>query len=124
MSPPLDNVIKVLERDGKTTAFASFWISGRLTFESSERITAVATDIGPTAKELEDKVRTSKDPAYIFFAKNEYRPGTPDGDALVKHEAAHAEQQKFAPVSGPLTVSMPGDAMEREAEAFARDVPA
>jgi Domain of unknown function (DUF4157) len=60
----------------------------------------------------------------IFFAKNEYRPGTPDGDALVKHEAAHAEQQKFAPVSGPLTVSMPGDAMEREAEAFARDVPA
>jgi Domain of unknown function (DUF4157) len=57
----------------------------------------------------------------IFFAKNEYRPGTPDGDALIKHEAAHAEQQKFAPTSGPLTVSVPGDAMEREAEAFARD---
>jgi hypothetical protein len=60
----------------------------------------------------------------IFFADNEYRPGTPDGDALIRHEAAHAEQQKFAPTSGPLTVSTPGDAMEREAEAFARDVPA
>jgi hypothetical protein len=60
----------------------------------------------------------------IFFAKSEYRPGTPDGDALVRHEAAHAEQQRFAPTSGPLTVSVPGDAMEREAETFARDVPA
>lgn len=60
----------------------------------------------------------------IFFANNEYRPGTPDGDALIKHEAAHAEQQRFAPTSGPLTVSVPGDAMEREAEAFARDASA
>jgi Dolichyl-phosphate-mannose-protein mannosyltransferase len=71
VSPPLDNVIEVLERNGRTTAFASFWISGRLTFESSERITAVATDIGPTGKELEDKVRTSKNPAYVFFAEND-----------------------------------------------------
>jgi hypothetical protein len=60
----------------------------------------------------------------IFFGQGEYRPGTPDGDALIRHEATHAEQQKFAPTSGPLTVSTPGDAMEREAEAFARDVPA
>lgn len=60
----------------------------------------------------------------IFFARNEYRPGTPDGDSLIRHEATHAEQQKFAPTSGPLTVSVPGDSMEREAEAFARDLPA
>ena len=72
VSPPLDNVIRVLERDGRTTAFASFWISGRLTYESSERITAVATDIGPTGQMLEDKVRTSKLPAYVFFADDPF----------------------------------------------------
>lgn len=60
----------------------------------------------------------------IFFAKNEYRPGTPDGNELIKHEVAHTVQQLDAPQTGPLTVSMPGDAMEREAEAVARELPA
>jgi hypothetical protein len=31
-------------------------------------------------------------------------------------------QQRGAPTNGPLTVSQPGDAMEREAEAVARGV--
>ena len=60
----------------------------------------------------------------IFFASGEYRPDTPDGEALIAHEVAHVIQQRGAPDSGPLTVSQPGDALEREAEARARDVTA
>jgi Domain of unknown function (DUF4157) len=55
----------------------------------------------------------------IFFGAGEYNPGTPAGDHLLRHEAAHALQQRDAPTSGPLTVSQPGDALEREAEAAA-----
>jgi hypothetical protein len=58
----------------------------------------------------------------IFFAPGEYRPGTPTGDRLIAHEAAHVAQQRGAPASGPLAVSQPGDAMEREAEALSSDV--
>ena len=56
----------------------------------------------------------------IFFGAGEYRPGTADGDQLIAHEVAHVAQQRGAPAGGPLTVSVPGDALEREAEAFAR----
>jgi hypothetical protein len=58
----------------------------------------------------------------IFFAKGEYDPGTRAGSELISHEAAHVVQQRGAPLSGPLTVSQPGDPLEREAEAVARDV--
>jgi hypothetical protein len=58
----------------------------------------------------------------VFFAHGEYRPGTPDGDALIAHEVAHTEQQRGAAPAGPLVVSQPGDAMEREADTAARDL--
>lgn len=58
----------------------------------------------------------------IFFGAGEYRPGTSDGDALIKHEVAHVFQQRGAPKTGRLSVSQPGDALEREAEAVARGV--
>ena len=57
----------------------------------------------------------------IFFAHGEYRPGTPAGDELIGHEVAHTEQQRGAPLVGPLVVSQPGDALEREADSIARD---
>jgi 4-amino-4-deoxy-L-arabinose transferase-like glycosyltransferase len=81
-SPSLDRVISILERDDKHTAFASFWISSRMTFESEEHIIAVATDLGPTNQEFEDKVRTSKLPAYVFFA------GDKDGLDRLRQEVA------------------------------------
>jgi hypothetical protein len=56
----------------------------------------------------------------IFFAQGEYRPGTPGGDELLAHEVAHVVQQRGAPETGPLQVSQPGDALERDAEAAAR----
>jgi uncharacterized protein DUF4157 len=59
----------------------------------------------------------------IFFADGEYRPGTPGGDDLIAHEVVHVMQQRGAPATGRLTVSKPGDDLEREAEALGRDVP-
>lgn len=58
----------------------------------------------------------------VFFAPGEYRPGTPSGNELIAHELAHVVQQRGAPQSGPLTVSQPGEALEREAEAAAREL--
>jgi hypothetical protein len=55
----------------------------------------------------------------IYFGRGEYRPGTGDGNQLIAHEVAHTIQQRGAPADGPLTVSQPGDALEREAEAVA-----
>jgi hypothetical protein len=55
----------------------------------------------------------------VYFAQNEYKPNTSDGDKLIAHELAHVVQQRGAPTSGPLTVSNPGDAMETEADAVA-----
>lgn len=60
----------------------------------------------------------------IFFASGEYRPASPRGKELIAHELAHVVQQRGAPQSGPLTVSQPGDALEREAEAAARELTA
>jgi hypothetical protein len=58
----------------------------------------------------------------VYFGKDQYKPGTSDGDKLIAHELAHVAQQRGAPTSGPLTVSNPGDAMENEADAVADKV--
>ena len=55
----------------------------------------------------------------VYFANGEHQPGSSGGDELLTHELAHVVQQRDAPTSGPLTVSMPGDALETEAEAIA-----
>ena len=52
----------------------------------------------------------------VYFAQDQYKPGTSDGDKLIAHELAHVVQQRGAPTSGPLSVSQPGDALEREAD--------
>jgi hypothetical protein len=58
----------------------------------------------------------------IFFGAGEYRPDSAGGRELLAHELAHVVQQRGAPGSGPLTVSQPDDALEREAEAAARNI--
>ena len=57
----------------------------------------------------------------IFFAHGAYDPSSAGGQDLIAHEVAHVVQQRGAPSAGPLTVSSPGDAIEREAEAMSRD---
>ena len=58
----------------------------------------------------------------IFFAPGEYQPATAAGRELLTHELVHVAQQRDAPRTGPLRVSQPGDAREREAEDVARDL--
>lgn len=58
----------------------------------------------------------------VYFGKDQYKPGTSDGDKLIAHELAHVVQQRGAPTSGPLSVSNPGDAIENEADAVADKV--
>ena len=58
----------------------------------------------------------------IFFGAGEYSPGTAGGRELLTHELAHVVQQRGAAQSGPLTVSEPGDALERDAAAAARSI--
>lgn len=61
----------------------------------------------------------------LYFSDGAYRPHTPEGLHLLAHEATHALQQARGPVSGQrlpgsgVSVSDPGDAFEREAEAAA-----
>jgi hypothetical protein len=58
----------------------------------------------------------------VYFAQGEYKPNTMDGDKLIAHELAHVVQQRGAPTSGPLTVSEPGDSLEREADSVADQI--
>ena len=60
--------------------------------------------------------------SHIFFGPGEYRPGTPAGRELLTHELVHVVQQRGAAPIGPLTVSEPGDALEREADHVARGI--
>jgi Domain of unknown function (DUF4157) len=58
----------------------------------------------------------------VFFGSGEYEPTTPAGRELLTHELVHVVQQRGAPRAGPLTVSQPGDALEREAEDVSHDI--
>lgn len=70
-APPLDRVIRVMERNGWHEAFGSFWITSRLTWESDEEIVGVGTDLGPQLQEYEDRVRNAKLPVYVMFRNDE-----------------------------------------------------
>ena len=58
----------------------------------------------------------------IFFAPGEYNPGSSSGRELIAHEVAHTDQQRGAPLSGPLVVSNPGEALEVQADGVAREL--
>jgi hypothetical protein len=58
----------------------------------------------------------------VFFAAGEYRPGTAAGHRLMAHELAHVAQQAGAATTGPLRVSEPGDAHERDADRVADEL--
>jgi hypothetical protein len=82
----------------------------------------IHTDGGAAALARSVSARAFTVGSDIFFAPGEYQPATPAGRELLTHELVHVVQQRGAPASGPLTVSQPGDALEREAEDVARGI--
>jgi hypothetical protein len=82
----------------------------------------IHTDAGADALARSVAARAFTTGSDVFFASGEYRPGSSDGDRLLAHELAHVVQQRGASTSGPLTVSEPGDALETEADALAREL--
>jgi hypothetical protein len=84
----------------------------------------VRVHTGDTANQLNTAVaaRAFATGTDVYFAQGEYKPNTSAGDKLIAHELAHVVQQRGAPTSGPLNVSQPGDALEREADAVADQV--
>ena len=55
----------------------------------------------------------------VYFAKGEYNPGSAVGRQADRPRARPRRPAARRVASGPLTVSQPGDAMEREADAVA-----
>jgi hypothetical protein len=83
----------------------------------------VHTDAGADALTRSVSARAFTTGADIYFGRGEYRPGTRSGDELIAHELTHVVQQRGAAASGPLRVTEPGDVLEAEANAAARELP-
>ncbi|MBN8592376.1 MAG: DUF4157 domain-containing protein [Anaerolineae bacterium] len=58
----------------------------------------------------------------IYFRHGEYNPGTSGGLSLLAHELTHVVQQRGVAPQAKLTVNMPGDVYEQEADAVAEQV--
>ena len=56
----------------------------------------------------------------IFFRDGAYNPSNPEGKELLAHELTHVVQQGGQGIKAKLTVSQPGDPLEREADEMAR----
>lgn len=92
-------------------------VAGRLSGDLGD-LSDVRVHTDDTADKLNHSVsaRAFATGTDVYFAQGEYSPGSSDGDKLIAHELAHVVQQRGAAASGPLSVSQPGDAMEREAD--------
>jgi hypothetical protein len=82
----------------------------------------VHTDPGADALARAVSARAFTTGSDIYFGRGEYRPGTRAGDELISHELTHVVQQRGASTSGPLKVTEPGDVLEAEADAAAREL--
>lgn len=57
--------------------------------------------------------------SHTYFAPGAFRPGSPEGDRLLRHELAHVAQARSGPVQAVRGVAAWGSPAEREAEAWA-----
>ena len=98
-------------------------VAGRMS-ESLGDLSDVRVHTDDTADKLNRSVsaRAFATGTDVYFAKGEYSPGSASGDKLIAHELAHVVQQRGAGSSGPLSVSQPGDTMEREADSVADQI--
>jgi len=97
---------------------------GRMSEGLGDDLKDVRVHAGPDADALARSVsaRAFTVGSDVFFAEGEHRPGTTEGDHLLAHELAHVVQQRGAPAGGGLTVSQPGDSLEREADSAADEL--
>jgi len=58
----------------------------------------------------------------VFFRQGAYDPGSSGGRELLAHELTHVVQQSGPGIKTKLTVSQPGDPLERQADEMARAV--
>lgn len=84
----------------------------------------VRVHTGPEAHALNREVNavaftTGQD---IFFRHSAYEPGSSAGRELLAHELTHVVQQTGPGIKAKLSVSQPGDSLEREADETARAV--
>jgi hypothetical protein len=85
---------------------------------------SVRVHTGPEAHVLNREVNavaftTGQD---VFFRQGAYDPGSSGGRELLAHELTHVVQQTGPGVKTKLTVSQPGDPLERQADEMARAV--
>lgn len=85
---------------------------------------SVRVHTGPEAHQLNREVNavaftTGQD---VFFRQGAYDPGSSAGRELLAHELTHVVQQGGAGIKTKLTVSQPGDPLERQADDVARAV--
>jgi len=84
----------------------------------------VRVHTGPEAHALNREVNavafaTGQD---VFFRQGAYDPGSSPGRELLAHELTHVVQQTGPGIKTKLTVSQPGDPLERQADEMARAV--
>jgi len=109
-------------RGGRLDSGMSRWASEQL--DPSLESVSVHTDAtaDALARSVSAKAFTVRND--VFFAAGAYQPHTAPGRSLIAHELTHVAQQRGAATTGPLTVSDPGDALERDAASVASDVDA
>ncbi|MER6412843.1 eCIS core domain-containing protein [Streptomyces humidus] len=88
-------------------------------------LSAMRVHTGPAADRLARSLGAEAfaSGSHVFFRRGAYRPHSPSGFRLLAHEAAHLVQQARGTVGGTrregLTVSLPGDPWEQEADRWA-----
>jgi hypothetical protein len=121
VSPGVEGMIRERAgRGGRLDSGMASWASERL----DPAIPSVSVHTDATADALARSVSAKAFTVRndVFFAAGAYQPHTAPGRSLIAHELTHVAQQRGAPATGPLTVSDPGDALERDAEDVASDL--
>jgi hypothetical protein len=102
---PLDGSVRAGLESAYRQSFADVQV------HDDARADAVAARVGARALTVGE---------HVAFARGEYRPGTPIGDAILAHELAHVVQQRSGVAAGPLAKSDGAEsALESDADTAA-----
>lgn len=102
-------------------------IQAKMSESTGQDFSGVKVHTGPESHALNESINataftTGQD---IFFREGAYDPGSSSGQELLAHELTHVVQQSSGRVgggSGRMTVNVPGDAYEQQADSVAKAV--